>query len=89
MTNLLTVAEVARALRTSTKNVRGLVKRGELPASYIGGRFVIDETDVRSYIDRQRVVPRPPVPEPDRATGARADRVAAAFAALDGDPDRA
>jgi len=89
MTNLLTVAEVARALRTSTKNVRGLVKRGELPGSHIAGRFVIDETDVRDYIDRQRVVPRPPVPEPERATGARADRVAAAFAALDGDRDPA
>ena len=47
--NLLTVAEVASAMRVSNMTVYRLIKSGDLPAVRIGKNFRIREADVRRY----------------------------------------
>ena len=52
---LLTVREVAEAMRVSTMTVYRLIKGGELPAIRVGKHFRIRETDLSGYLDAQTV----------------------------------
>ena len=54
-TSLLTVAEVASAMRVSTMTVYRLIKSGQLGAVRVGKNFRIRESDVDRYL-RERVV---------------------------------
>ncbi|AYY11350.1 DNA-binding protein [Actinobacteria bacterium YIM 96077] len=51
---LLTLADVAELLNTSSAQVYALVRSGELPAMKMGGRgqWRIDPERLRQYIDR-------------------------------------
>lgn len=48
----LSTAEAAGRLGVSDRQVRRLVQRGELPATWIGGRLVLDSADVDRRIAR-------------------------------------
>ncbi len=52
---LLTVAEVAAAMRVSNMTVYRLIKSGELPALRVGKNYRIRESDVNRYIAGQFV----------------------------------
>ena len=52
---LLTVAEVAGAMRVSNMTVYRLIKSGELPALRVGKNYRIRESDVNRYISGQFV----------------------------------
>ncbi len=54
---LLTIAEVAEAMKVSEKTVRRLIKRGDLPAFQLGerGQLRIDENELHRYVESQRV----------------------------------
>lgn len=47
---LLTVAEVADALRVSTMTVYRLIKAGELPALRVGKNYRIRQAELESYL---------------------------------------
>ena len=47
---LMTVAEVARAMRVSKMTVYRLVHSGELPAVRVGRSFRVTEEDVNEYL---------------------------------------
>jgi excisionase family DNA binding protein len=47
---LLTVAEVADALRVSSMTIYRLIKTGDLPAVRVGKSFRIRETDLQDYL---------------------------------------
>lgn len=51
MEELLTVAEVARVLKTSVPHVRELLKRGELKGRKIGRAWRVTQDSLRSYIN--------------------------------------
>jgi excisionase family DNA binding protein len=53
--NLLTVAEVAAAMRVSNMTVYRLIKAGDLPAVRVGKNFRIREADVRRYLSERAV----------------------------------
>jgi excisionase family DNA binding protein len=48
---LVTVAEVAAALRVSTMTVYRLINAGELPAARIGRSFRVRAEDLDRYLD--------------------------------------
>ncbi len=48
--NLLTVAEVAHAMRVSNMTVYRLIKGGDLPAVRVGKNYRIRETEVERYL---------------------------------------
>jgi excisionase family DNA binding protein len=50
--NLLTVREVAAAMRVSNMTVYRLIKAGELVATRVGRSYRIFEDDVTSYLAR-------------------------------------
>jgi excisionase family DNA binding protein len=52
---LLTVREVAEAMRVSTMTVYRLIKAGDLPAIRVGKHFRIREADFNGYLDAQTV----------------------------------
>jgi excisionase family DNA binding protein len=52
---LLTVREVADAMRISTMTVYRLIKAGDLPAIRVGKHFRIRESDLSQYLDAQTV----------------------------------
>ena len=54
---LLTVQEVAEAMRVSEKTVRRLIKRGDLTAYKVGdrGQLRVKEGELERYIEAQRV----------------------------------
>lgn len=54
---LLTIPEVAEAMKVSEKTVRRLIKRGDLPAFKVGdrGQLRVEEQDLERYIVSQRV----------------------------------
>jgi excisionase family DNA binding protein len=52
---LLTVSEVAAALRVSNMTVYRLIKAGELPAVRIGHNFRIREAEVERYLSARSV----------------------------------
>lgn len=55
--NLLTVQEVAEAMRVSEKTVRRLIKRGDLSAYKVGdrGQLRVKEGELDRYLESQRV----------------------------------
>lgn len=54
---LLTVREVADAMRVSHMTVYRLIKSGELPAIRVGRNFRIRESQLDRYFDTQTVAP--------------------------------
>ena len=71
--SLLDVRCVANRLGLSTKSVRGLILRGELPAYKVAGRIRIDAADLSAYLAAARVQPSlHDIGPPARATSARA-----------------
>jgi excisionase family DNA binding protein len=52
---LLTVREVAEAMRVSTMTVYRLIKAGELPAIRVGKHFRIRRRDLTGYLDSRMV----------------------------------
>jgi len=52
---LLTVAEVAAAMRVSNMTVYRLIKGGELPAVRVGHNYRIREGDVERYLSARSV----------------------------------
>jgi excisionase family DNA binding protein len=55
--SFLDVRRVAQRLGLSTKAVRGLIARGELPAYKVAGRIRIDAADLDGYLAAVRVQP--------------------------------
>jgi excisionase family DNA binding protein len=53
--SLLDVRCVANRLGLSTKAIRGLIARGELPAYKVAGRIRIDPADVDGYLATARI----------------------------------
>lgn len=64
---LLTVREVADAMRVSQMTVYRLIKSGELPAIRVGRNFRIRESELDRYFDAQTVAPASGDPLSDRA----------------------
>ena len=54
-TRLLTVAEVAAAMRVSTMTVYRLIKSGSLAAIRVGKNYRIRESDVNRYLSDRAV----------------------------------
>ncbi len=52
---LLTVAEVAAAMRVSNMTVYRLIKTGDLPAMRVGKNYRIREADVERYLSDRSV----------------------------------
>ena len=52
---LLSVDETALELNVSTKTVRRLIERGDLPAHRIGRCLRLSENDLRLYLNRSRM----------------------------------
>lgn len=52
---LMTVSEVAAAMRVSTMTVYRLIKSGELPALRVGHNYRIRSGDVEGYLSRRAV----------------------------------
>lgn len=77
---LLTVREVAAAMRVSTMTVYRLIKAGELPAIRVGKHFRIKGGDLHAYLD-SRIVGGPgydaPAPPPASPTVPAAQQDAA------------
>ena len=55
---LLTVAEVAEALRVSTMTIYRMVKSGQLPATRVGRSYRFRRADVQSYLEKGKVEPQ-------------------------------
>ena len=53
--NLLTLKEVSDILRINRSSVSRLIKGRMLSYISVGGRKLIDENDLRTFIDKQRV----------------------------------
>jgi excisionase family DNA binding protein len=52
---LLTVAEVASAMRVSNMTVYRLIKSGELPAVRVGKNYRLRETDLERFLEERSV----------------------------------
>ena len=52
---LLTVSEVANAMRVSNMTVYRLIKSGELPAVRVGKNYRLRETDLERFLDERSV----------------------------------
>ncbi|MDP0490976.1 MAG: helix-turn-helix domain-containing protein [Verrucomicrobiota bacterium JB023] len=48
--HLLTLEEVASSLKTSVKTIRRRIQSGELPSFKEGGRILVFESDLLTYI---------------------------------------
>jgi excisionase family DNA binding protein len=81
----LTVQEVAELARCEHRTVRRAIKKGELGASLIGGRWIVKDTAVDEWIDgcanerRPHAAPaprRPPFKPARSASPARAGSIA-------------
>lgn len=59
MAEILTVEEVARRSKLGEKAVRNAIRRGELRASKLCGRWRIRETDYEDWFDSGRLVVLP------------------------------
>lgn len=64
---LLTVREVADAMRVSHMTVYRLIKAGELPAIRVGRNFRIRESELDRFFDARTVTPAPGEHLADRA----------------------
>jgi excisionase family DNA binding protein len=56
---LLTAAEAAEVMRCHEKTVRRMIRRGELPAVFFAGRYLIAPDDLPTA-PRLRLAPPPP-----------------------------
>lgn len=52
---LLTVAEVAHAMRVSNMTVYRLIKSGDLPAVRVGKNYRLRETDLERFLEERSV----------------------------------
>jgi excisionase family DNA binding protein len=52
---LLTVSEVANAMRVSNMTVYRLIKSGELPAVRVGKNYRLRETDLERFLEERSV----------------------------------
>ena len=52
---LLTVAEVASAMRVSNMTVYRLIKSGELPAVRVGKNYRLRESDLERFLEERSV----------------------------------
>ena len=52
---LLTVSEVASAMRVSNMTVYRLIKNGELPAVRVGKNYRLRETDLERFLEERSV----------------------------------
>jgi excisionase family DNA binding protein len=52
---LLTVSEVAGAMRVSNMTVYRLIKSGELPAVRVGKNYRLRETDLERFLEERSV----------------------------------
>ncbi len=52
---LLTVSEVASAMRVSNMTVYRLIKSGELPAVRVGKNYRLRETDLERFLEERSV----------------------------------
>ncbi len=52
---LLTVSEVAAAMRVSNMTVYRLIKGGELPAVRVGKNYRLRETDLERFLEERSV----------------------------------
>jgi excisionase family DNA binding protein len=52
---LLTVSEVATAMRVSNMTVYRLIKSGELPAVRVGKNYRLRETDLERFLEERSV----------------------------------
>lgn len=62
---LLTLPQVCDLMQLGPDHVRRAVRRGDLPASKLGGRLRFRPSDVDTYIDGRRVTPTTPAPPYD------------------------
>ncbi len=53
--NLLTLQEVAKILRINRSSVSRLLKAKELSYIVVGGRKLVEETDLQAFIDNRKV----------------------------------
>jgi excisionase family DNA binding protein len=51
---LLTVADVADALSSTSETIRGFIHRGELVASKIGKKYLISSANLSKFVDGKR-----------------------------------
>jgi len=49
---MFTVPQVARRIGCTRHNVLHHIHRGNLPATKVGGVFIVDEADARSFADQ-------------------------------------
>jgi excisionase family DNA binding protein len=54
----LTTGEVAARLRVSPRTVRWLIRTKQLSAQRIAEEFLIEESDLATFIDTHTVIPR-------------------------------
>ncbi|MFH1850992.1 MAG: helix-turn-helix domain-containing protein [Candidatus Neomarinimicrobiota bacterium] len=59
MTKLLTAREVAAYLRLSYLTILDKIRLGEIPASRIGGQYLVSEADLHRVIEKHKVKPLP------------------------------
>ena len=52
---LLTVSEVANAMRVSNMTVYRLIRNGELPAVRVGKNYRLRETDLERFLEERSV----------------------------------
>ena len=64
MDNLLTLKEVAAALRVTTIGARRWLKDGMIPAFKVGKDWRVKESDLAAFLEGQRWTP-PPQPATD------------------------
>jgi excisionase family DNA binding protein len=64
MDRYLTVLEVADLVRCEHRTVRRAIRRGELDAALIGGKWLIKPAAVGTWFDARRVAIPPPIPAP-------------------------
>lgn len=72
VTRFLTTSEAADVLRCHEKTVRRHILRGDLPATFVAGRYLIDPKDLPTTL------PEPRAPRPRRPGAARGRATAAA-----------
>lgn len=56
----LTTAELGERWRTSARAVRAEITRKRLPATFIAGQWLVNETDAHAYEQGRLNVPRTP-----------------------------
>jgi excisionase family DNA binding protein len=76
---LLSIPVVAERLGCSTAVVRSYVRRGELIAHSVAGRWQVRESDVEAFLERHRVPGEPPQPASSVRRAPHRGRLAAAL----------